>query len=116
VGTVAYQLQLPPGARLHYVFHVRLLKKYCGEELVGPGVSPLLRHGRVCLEPEEVSKSRLARGRTEVLVRWAGQPTANASWVELTEFRQLYPTFKFADELVVQGGEMLCAVSSIAAG
>jgi hypothetical protein len=54
VGTVAYQLQLPNGARIHDMFHVGLLKKYCGEE-------PLW-HGRVCLEPEEVSKSQITRG------------------------------------------------------
>jgi hypothetical protein len=96
VGTVAYQLQLPNGARIHDMFHVGLLKKYCGEE-------PLW-HGRVCLEPEEVSKSHLTRGRIEILVRQAGQPAANATWIELTEFKQLYLSSKLMDELVVQRG------------
>jgi hypothetical protein len=111
VGDVAYRLQLPPGARLHDVFHVGLLKKYCGEEPTEPGTLPPLRHGRVCLQPEDVIKSRLARGRTEVLVRWAGQTAANATWVELAEFKQLYPSFKLADELVVQGGrDVMCGI------
>jgi hypothetical protein len=104
VGVVACQLQLPAGARLHDVFHVRLLKKYCGEEPTGPDTLPPIRHGRACLEPEEATKSCLARGCTEVVVRWAGQPAVSTSWVDIAEFRQLYPTFKLADKLVVQGG------------
>jgi hypothetical protein len=71
VGDVAYRLQLPSGACLHHVFHVTLLKKYCGEEPTELGALPPLRHDRVCLQPEEVIKSQLACGRIEVLVRWA---------------------------------------------
>jgi hypothetical protein len=115
VGTVAYQLQLPHGARLHNVFHVGVLRKYCGEEPTSPRELPPLQHGRVCLEPTEVTKSRLARGRTEVLVHWTGQPAANASSVELAEFRQLYPTFKLTDNLVVHA-EMLCVDLSAVIG
>jgi hypothetical protein len=87
VGSVAYQLQLPPGAHLHDVFHVGLLKKYCGPDPAGLGTLPPIRHGRVCLELVEVTKSRLVRGRTKVLVSWAGQSTASASWVDLAEFQ-----------------------------
>jgi hypothetical protein len=115
VGSVAYQMQLPPAARLHDVFLVGLSKKYCGPDPAGPGTLPPIRHGHVCLESAEVTKSHLARGRTEVLVSWVGQPAANASWVDMAEFQQLYPAFKLADELGVQGGEMLCATSSTAA-
>jgi hypothetical protein len=94
VGTVAYQLQLPNGARIHDMFLVGLLKKYCGEE------------------PEEVSKSHLTRGRIEILVRQAGQPAANATWIELTEFKQLYLSSKLMDELVVQrgGADVMCGI------
>jgi hypothetical protein len=28
-----------------------------------------------------------------------------ATWIELVKFKQLYPSLKLADELVVQGGE-----------
>jgi hypothetical protein len=67
VGDVAYKLQLQAGARLHDVFHVRLLKKYCGEEKVGPGTLSPIWHGRACLEPGEVTKGRLACERIEVM-------------------------------------------------
>jgi hypothetical protein len=86
LGTVAYRLQLPKGAKLHDVFHVGLLKKYYGQPPERSGVLPPIRHGRACLEPVEVSRCRLARGREEVLIHWVGQSAADASWVALEEF------------------------------
>jgi hypothetical protein len=86
VGDAVYQLQLPSSAWIYDMFHLGLLKKYCGEEPTGPGNMPPLRHCQVCLEPEEVSKSRLARGQTEVVVHWLGKPAANTSWVYHAEF------------------------------
>jgi hypothetical protein len=93
------------------VFHVGLLKRYVSDKPVGPGTLPPIHHGRMCLEPE-VSKSRIARGHVEVLVRWIGQPAAGASWMDVEEFRLLYSSFKLTNELVVQGREMLCVVYS----
>jgi hypothetical protein len=65
---------------------------------------PTIRHGRACLEPAAVIKSRLARGRHEVLVQWKGLSTPDASWVDLDVFRRLYPAFQLKDELVIEGG------------
>lgn len=72
VGNVAYRLELPEGAKLHDVFHVGLLKPYHGDPPTAPGVLPPVRHGQACPSPTEVLKSRLARDRHEVLVRWEG--------------------------------------------
>jgi hypothetical protein len=104
VGDTAYKLQMPRGAKIHDVFHVGLLKKFCGELPLEPGVLPVIRHGRACLEPEKVLKSRMARGRHELLVSWKGQTAASATWMDLEEFHRLYPTFQLKDELLVEGG------------
>jgi hypothetical protein len=44
-------------------------------------------------EPEEAVRCRVTRSRRELLMKWKGQPAAATSWVELDEFKQLYPEF-----------------------
>jgi hypothetical protein len=51
-----------------------------------------------------VRRSRLARGRRELLVQWKGQPAAEATWTDLEEFQKLYPEFQLEDELLAAGG------------
>jgi hypothetical protein len=70
IGSIAYKLELPAGARLHNVFHVGLLKPFKGASPMGPGVLLPLKHGRACPQSAEVIKGRLARGVQELLVRW----------------------------------------------
>jgi hypothetical protein len=101
---LAYRLQLPARAKLHDVFHVGMLKRYRGDPPATPVPLPPIRHGRACLEPEMVFKSRLVRERHELLVQWKGQAAADASWMALDEFRSLFPAFQLEDELIVQGG------------
>lgn len=104
VGDVAYKLALPPGTCVHDIFHIGLLKLFKGATPTKAGKLPPISHGRACPVPKVVTKARLARGKHELLVRSLGLPAAEATWVELEEFRCLYPDFKLADELVVRGG------------
>jgi len=101
---VAYRLELPPGARLHDVFHVGLLKLFHGTPPETPPVLPPIQNGRACPCPAKVLRGRLARGRYELLVQWADQAAANAAWVSLEDFKRLYPDFQLEDELLLQGG------------
>jgi hypothetical protein len=62
LGEVAYKLELPARAWFHDVLHVGLLKPDRGMTPEGPGVLPLLKHGRISPQPAEVIKGRIARG------------------------------------------------------
>jgi len=104
IGDVAYRLVLPAGARIHDVFHVGLLKPFHGDPPEQTPVLPPIQHGRVVVEPAEVLRGRLARGRRELLVRWKGAPASETSWVELEEFKRQFPAFQLEDELLLQGG------------
>lgn len=70
IGSVAYRLQLPAGARLHNVFHVGLLMLFVGEPPEHVPSQPPMHHGRACVEPAKVLRGRLACGTYELLVQW----------------------------------------------
>lgn len=98
IGDVAYRLELRQGARIHDVFHVGLLKPFYGQPPVQPSPLPLLHHGRVQVEPEQVLK------RCEVLVKWKNAAAAESSWVELDEFSWAVPLVSARGELLFHGG------------
>jgi len=52
---LAYRLQLPDDARIHDVFHVRVLKPFRGTPPSCQPVLPPLRHGRPLLHPERAA-------------------------------------------------------------
>jgi hypothetical protein len=65
---------------------------------------PHMLHGRVLPTPAAVVRSRLARGRWQVLVRWEAQPPSDATWEDVEAFKQSYPTFELEDELFPKEG------------
>ena len=77
IGPVAYQLELPPTARIHNVFHVSLLKRYQGQQPIEPLTLPAqLINTHPILEPYRVLQARSIRRDNEdvqqVLVQWHG--------------------------------------------
>jgi hypothetical protein len=104
VGDVAYKLDLPPSTRLYDVFHVGLLKPHKGVVPLAQGTLPPTLHGKACPQPAEVIKGHLARGVQELILRWEGQTTTNATWVELHAFQAQFPSFQLEDALVVNRG------------
>jgi hypothetical protein len=106
VGEVACMLQLRANACLHDVFHVSLLKKFYGFPPTELGTLPPICYGCVCLEPSAVTKSRVAKQKLELLLNWKGHWAANASWLDVEDFRQLYPSFQLVDKLLLQRGSV----------
>jgi hypothetical protein len=104
VGTLAYRLELPPGARIHDVFHVGLLKAYRGDPPAAPPALPPTADGRLLPGPEKVVKAQQRRGVWHVLVQWTGLSMEDATWEQLDEFRQQFPDIQLEDELFAQAG------------
>ena len=107
IGTVAYRLRLPEGARIHDVFHVGVLKPFRGTPPTSVPALPPIHHGRPLQQPERVLRSELRRGVWHVLVEWSGMPASEATWEPVPAFREAHPSFQLVDELFPEGGEML---------
>lgn len=84
IGSVAYKLQLPEGARIHSVFHVSLLKKVVGEfPHNSDELPPIDDDGVIILEPDSIVDTQwLKRGGKFIeqsLVRWKRLPYKEAT-------------------------------------
>jgi hypothetical protein len=100
MSPVTYQLQLPKSLRIHDVFHVDLLILYHETEEHGANYAqppPELVDGEEEYEVEDIINERTSRRKKQYLVKWAGYPTLENSWVNekdlhspelLEEYRQ----------------------------
>jgi hypothetical protein len=96
VGSVAYQLDLPPDARLHPVFHVSYLKKKLGQSVAPLStLLPVDPSGEIRPEPAYIVDCRLikchGRAATEVLVHWHGTSVEDDTWELLWTLQHQYP-------------------------
>jgi hypothetical protein len=109
INEVAVQLQLPPCARLHDVFHVGVLNKFVGNPLVVPPLLPSLLHSVVVPAPARVTQTRLAWEVRQVLVEWQGEPPVSATWEDLDDLCAQFPSFQLEDELDFEAGrDVMC--------
>ena len=70
IGNVAYQLQLPIGAKIHHAFYVSLLKKYVGgPPQVNLELPPITDEGVALVEPEKILDTRRLNKTRNLLKR-----------------------------------------------
>lgn len=86
IGTVAYRLELPPGFKIHPIFHVSQLKKKIGQHITRQTILPQITiKGVVQALPAATIDPRLVKrhGRAEVkiLVQWHGTDKEDATWM-----------------------------------
>ena len=84
VGTRAYRLKLPPGWRIHNVFHASLLTPFKTTDSHGPPYTtppPDLIAGEEEYEIDYIVNHQKRGRNTQFLVHWKGYPDAKNSWL-----------------------------------
>lgn len=99
IGTVAYKLKLPATARVHPIFHVSLLKKKVGNNVVTAAHFPPyidLHNPRwypACVLDRRIFK----KGNSPVtkwLIQWIGAAAEEATWEDAEEILHRFPDFQ----------------------
>ncbi|KAI0528973.1 hypothetical protein KFK09_001518 [Dendrobium nobile] len=108
VGMVAYRLKLPPQSSIHPVFHVSLLKRSIGENIMATPTIPrgLTGDMQFSLKPLQVKKVRKNdQGKREVLIEWKDLPTHEATWEIYEAMQDQFPDFNLEDKVdLLEGG------------
>ena len=99
VGSVAYRLKLPAGARIHPVFHVSLLKKKLGPLQPVAATLPEPDDNDQCpLLPEQILRRRviMRNGQTVIqyLIKWCQLGEEEASWEDQNFIHTQFPQFQ----------------------
>lgn len=108
VGQVAYKLALPSSSR-HPVFHVSLLKRKLGQQVVAQADLPAINEaGLLAPQPVTILDRRLVKHKgkaaTQLLVQWANTFPEEASWEFYTHLQAKFPEFLPCGQGSQQGG------------
>ncbi|XP_050888855.1 uncharacterized protein LOC127094023 [Lathyrus oleraceus] len=108
IGTIAYELMLPPKSRVHPVFHVSKLKSFHGSPpLNTPSLDIAVTGTMVQLQPSQVLGRRTIHSPigpiTQLLVQWVGLPALEATWEDYTTLVQNYPNLNLEDKVLSDG-------------
>ena len=106
IGSVAYKLELPEGAKIHPVFHISQLKRKLGEAIQVQNQVPA--HAvEVIKEPELILDrrmvKRLGKATTEVLIKWKQLPEDEATWENYWELIKRFPDFDLEARSISRG-------------
>ncbi|RVW25194.1 Transposon Tf2-11 polyprotein [Vitis vinifera] len=102
IGTVAYQLQLPPDAQIHNVFHVSLLKP--AHASIQDCSSLPISNTSTTLLPQAILDRRLVKRHNvpavQLLIHWVDKSPADASWEFADDLKRRFPAFFLEDKEV----------------
>nr|CAN62821.1 hypothetical protein VITISV_013041 [Vitis vinifera] len=102
IGTVAYQLQLPPDAQIHNVFHVSLLKP--AHASIQACSSLPISNTSTTLLPQAILNRRLVKRHNvptvQLLIHWVDKSPADASWEFADDLKRRFPAFFLEDKEV----------------
>jgi transposase InsO family protein len=109
IGPVAYELELPPEARIHPVFHVSKLKPFHG---VPPTTTPALVSDlvgtQIALAPSAILGTRVLQTpqgpRQQLLIQWGDMDASDATWEDLEVIKRDFPSFDLEDKVHLEPG------------
>ncbi|KAI3753279.1 hypothetical protein L2E82_25328 [Cichorium intybus] len=109
VGPVAYELELPPEARIHPVFHISMLKPAHGSFSSIPGIPlPITKDWEIDLQPNSVITHRwvyeAGQPVLELLISWCNRPVEEATWETYDLMTEQFPTFRLEDKTFYREG------------
>jgi hypothetical protein len=115
VGKVAYKLKLPENAKIHPVFHVSQLKPFKGttQDQYMPLPLTMSETGPI-IQPIAVLQARtIQRGMQkihQVQIQW--DQTVEATWEDLDDLQNKFPTLNLEDKVVVKGESIVMKPST----
>ncbi|GJU80924.1 putative nucleotidyltransferase, ribonuclease H [Tanacetum coccineum] len=108
-GPVAYELELPPEARIHPIFHILMLKPARGSFSSTP-VTPLTitKDWEIDLQPHSVITHRwvyeAGQPVLELLITWCNRPVEEVTWETYDLVAEQFPTFRLEDKTFYREG------------
>ncbi|KAJ0440472.1 putative nucleotidyltransferase, Ribonuclease H [Helianthus annuus] len=109
VGSVSYELELPPEAKIHPVFHISMLKPAHGSFASGPTVPlPITKDWEVDLQPSSIITHRWVQEAgqpiLELLVSWRDRPVEESTWETYDLMAEQFPDFRLEDKAFYREG------------
>ena len=116
INPVTFQLDLPPGTRIHPVFHASLLEKAKVNQFSGrlSCPPPILVNGEEEYMVKKILDSRRVHDRLQYLIDWEGYAPSERCWVDATDvhaparvrdFHRRYPSKPSRDDFSEGEGE-----------
>ncbi|KAK9057995.1 hypothetical protein SSX86_022835 [Deinandra increscens subsp. villosa] len=109
VGPVAYELELPPEARIHPVFHISMLKPAHGSFSSIPTTPlPVTKDWEIDLQPNSVITHRWVHEAgqpvLELLISWCNRPVEESTWETYDLVAEQFPAFRLEDKAFYREG------------
>ena len=107
IGKVAYELDLPPTANIHPVFHISQLKKVINADIpIQPIPLVITDKFEWVVEPEDLLQIREGASGMEVLIKWKNLPDFEATWEPAAMVEAQFPEFHLGDNVKQKGGSI----------
>ncbi|XP_068639445.1 uncharacterized protein [Aristolochia californica] len=90
-------------AQLHDVLYVSLLKPFKGPPPSAIPSLPPMDNGQVILTSAMVFCAHHFNDQWEILVHWKDTKKEDATWQQLANFEQIYPSYELEDKLLLHG-------------